>query len=157
MRKTLNYKVEDKNRDHGKCFFITEKSCDASEDWALRVFLALIANNVSVPDNYADLGMAGLAEMGFKAFSQLNIEQIRPLLAEMMECVQIIPDPKVMQKMRPLVSDDIEEVSTKVKLRAATFGLHVDFSMADVRSIFPAVKQGATVGHGRVTATSQKR
>jgi hypothetical protein len=149
------YKVQDEGRDHGKVFFITEMSAARAESWAMRVLLALMANNSSIPEGMEELGMAGLAEVGLKALGGLRWEVAEPLLAEMLACLQIIPDPSKTHVQRELIDEDIEEVSTRLKLRMEVFKIHTDFFQSAVPSIFPVGKK-ATAGSVRHTATSRK-
>lgn len=154
-RKTANYTVQDEGRDHGKLFLITEMSATRAEAWATRVLLALLTSNPNLPDNFEELGMAGLAELGMRSLGALRWEVAEPLLAEMLECVQIIPDPSKPHVVRLLIEDDIEEVLTRLKLRMEVWGLHMDFLRAVVPSI--SGKAGAAAaGHGRVTKMSQR-
>lgn len=153
-RKTAMYSVKDENRDRGKMFLLTEMDADKAEDWAMRVFFALMSANVELPDGIEELGMAGLAEIGLKAIGGLKWEIAKPLVAEMFECVQMIPDPSKTHVQRSLVPSDIEEVSTRLKLRMEVFNLHVDFSGAGVLSAF--LGKGTPAGKGRVTKTSAK-
>lgn len=150
-RKTEMYNVTDEGRDYGKRFLITEFSAAQAESWAMRALLALIGANASIPEGFEELGMAGLAELGIKALSGLGWEVAEPLLAEMFTCVQIIPDPSKTHVVRPLIDSDIEEVVTRLKLRAAVFSLHTDFLAAAAPSISHAKRAG---GAGRVTRTS---
>jgi hypothetical protein len=129
-RKTINYSVIDNNRDQGKVFVITEMSSNKAEAWALRALLALMSNNAEIPEDFENMGVAGLAELGFKALSGLKWEVLEPLLAEMLECVQYMPDPKTPQVIRAIWDEDIEEVSTRIKLRAEVWKLHTDFLKA---------------------------
>lgn len=155
MRKTVNYTVEAEGRDKGKVFVITEWDADRSEDWALRVLLALMANNVDMPEGFESLGMAGLAQIGLKALSSLKHADAKPLLAELFDCVQIRTDPKNPQVIRDFVNSDTEEVITRVNLRLEVLKVHIDFSQAAGNSILgQAKKAAATVG--RVTRTSQR-
>jgi len=55
---------------------------------------------------------------------KIPFEAAKPLLDEMMGCVQIVPSPNV---KRPLIEDDIEEVKTRLMLRKAIWDLHMDF------------------------------
>lgn len=153
-RKTAMYPVKDENRDHGKVFLLTEMDADKAEDWAMRVFFALMSANVVLPDGIEELGMAGLAEIGLKALGGLKWEVAKPLVGEMFECVQIIPDPSKTHVQRALVPSDIEEVSTRLKLRMEVFNLHVDFSEAGVLSAL--LGKGTPAAKGRVTKTSAK-
>ncbi|MEG4669546.1 hypothetical protein UXP85_25165, partial [Enterobacter cloacae] len=54
----------------------------------------------------------------------------RPLLDELMKCVQAVPNPADQNIKRPLIDDDTEEVMTRLKLRGEVFKLHVDFLTA---------------------------
>lgn len=153
-RKIANHRVTEEGRDNGKLFLITEMSASRAESWAMRVLLALIGSNINVPENFAELGMAGLAELGIKALSGLSWEVAEPLLEEMMECVQIIPDPSKTHVVRPLIESDIEEVKTRLNLRMEVWKLHMDFLRAVVPSISPA-KQ-ATAASERAIKTSQR-
>jgi hypothetical protein len=134
MRKEKDFKVEEEGRDKNKLFHITEMPAVQAERWAIRAFLALARSGVDVPDNIMQAGMAGFAVLGFQALMGLQYESIEPLLNELMDCVQIIPDPKNRESARPLIDDDIEEVSTLLLLKMEVFQIHVGFSMADAKS-----------------------
>lgn len=151
-RKHANWPAEDK-RDKGKMFVINEMPSEQAEAWAMRALLALMASNPQIPEGFEELGMAGLVEVGFKALSGLEWEVAQPLLAEMMGCVQIMPNPKTPQVVRDLVPDDIEEVPTRFKLRMEVWKLHVDFFDAAAPSISQAVRR-VTAKYGRDTKTS---
>lgn len=153
-RKTAMITIDKPNRDQGKLFLLTEMGAHQAESWAMRVFLALMAANVELPSGIEDLGMAGLAEVGLKALGGLKWEVAKPLIEEMLECVQIIVNPANTHVHRGLVESDIEEVTTLARLRMEVFNLHVDFSEAAVSSIFG--KRPAAAAKGRVTKTSVK-
>lgn len=125
-RKEIYY-TETKGRDAGKTFFIREMAASQAEWWAIRAGLAMARNGVELPDNFADMGMAGMAATGLKMVAKIPPEEAKPLLAELMECVQYVPDPANQNIKRKLIEDDIEEVGTRLKLRAEVFKLHVDF------------------------------
>lgn len=154
-RKTAMITIDKANRDQGKVFLITEMGAAQAESWAMRVFLALMAANVELPSGIEDLGMAGLAEVGLKALGGLKWEVAQPLIEEMLECIQVIPNPANTHVQRGLVETDIEEVATRLMLRMEVFNLHVDFSDAAVSSIF-GKKPAAAAAKGRVTKTSAK-
>ncbi|WP_444859382.1 hypothetical protein [Serratia sp. (in: enterobacteria)] len=44
-----------------------------------------------------------------------------------MTCVQAVPNPADKTVVRPLIEADIDEVATRLNLRAEVFKLHVDF------------------------------
>jgi hypothetical protein len=157
MRKTAQITVADEGRDKGKVFLITEMPSAQGEAWATRALLALMANNTNVPENFVELGMAGLAELGLRALSSLRWEVLSPLLDEMMGCIQTIPDPKKTHVIRPLIDDDIEEISTRLKLRMEWWELHMGFLAAVAPSISLA-NQAKEMDQRvrRVTGTSRK-
>ena len=131
MRKTEVFVVVKDNRDKGKRFLITEMPALRAEKWAARAMLALTKSGQDV-DHIKGGGMAALAVAGLKALQHLDFADAEPLMDEMMECVQIIPDPKHPETARPLVQygaegDDIEEIDTRVELRTRIFRLHTGF------------------------------
>ena len=129
MRKTKTYTVDSDDRDKGKVFLITEMPATKAEDWAIRVMLALGSANVDIPDGALQLGMASLAEIGLKKLFAMATDQIRPLLAELMECVEFIPNPqKPKVKLGyPQFESQVEEVMTLLTLKWETLKLHIDF------------------------------
>lgn len=129
-RKTQVVTITDKNRDEGKRFKLTEMSAAQAERWAMRALLALGKSNVDVPDDMVALGVAGLAQFGIKAFLHMSFADAEPLLAEMMTCIVILPDPTHPDVERKIFEGDIEEVTTLLRLRSDLFRLHVDFSPA---------------------------
>jgi len=127
-RKTITYAVTDEGRDKGKVFVLTEMPASQAERWALRAFQALAKAGIDVPDNLAQMGMAGIAIAGVQALSRTPWQEAEPLLDEMFACIQRQPNPQKSAIVRALVEDDIEEVQTRLKLRAELLKLHVDFS-----------------------------
>ena len=128
-RKVIDYTVADAGRDKDKVFQLTEMPAAQAERWAMRAFQALARSGTDLGD-LALMGMQGLAQAGLRAFAFLPFHEAEPLLAEMMDCVRIKPDPRNASVVRLLVDDDIEEVSTRLKLRAEVLKLHTDFSLA---------------------------
>lgn len=131
-RKELFYTEEGKGRDNGKVFYIKEMSATAAEWWAIRAGLAMAKNGVSLPENFKDLGMAGMAKVSLEMVAKIPPEDARPLLEELMACVQAVPNPDDHSVKRKLVDSDTEEVLTRLKLRAEVLKLHVDFFTAAV-------------------------
>lgn len=116
--------LADIGRDKGKQFHITEMSASQAESWAFRVILAIGNAGIEIPDNLASQGMAGLMAVGYLNLLKIPYEAAKPLLDEMMGCVQIIPSANL---KRALIEDDIEEVKTRLLLRKAVWDLHMDF------------------------------
>lgn len=138
MRKTKLIQIKDgdkdSNRDYMKCFMITEMSALAAEKWAMKALLLAMKYGAELPDNVRDGGMAGIAVMGIKAvFGGVDWKDVEPLLDEMFTCVQIMPDPGKPDIIRNLTNDDIEEVTTRIQLRAEVFNLHLNFSLAGLQ------------------------
>jgi hypothetical protein len=126
-RKTKYITIEDDNRDNGKVFLLTEMPASQAERWATKALLALTNSGANLPNDVEKAGMSGLATMGLQALSTLKFADVEPLMDEMLDCVQACPDLSNRAVARPLVEEDIEEVSTRLKLRKEILGLHVDF------------------------------
>lgn len=131
-RKTNTYVVASEGRDKGKTFLLTEMPATKAEDWAIRVMFALGAANVEIPDGALQLGMAALAEIGLKKLFAINANLMRPLLGELMECVEFVPNPQKPQVKlsHPMFESQIEEVKTLLMLKWEVLKLHLDFSLA---------------------------
>ena len=129
MRKTVIITIQDEGRDKGKIFILTELPAVQAEKWAYRALLALARSGVEIPPNLAGAGFAGIAILGFQALAHIDFNDLEPLLDEMMSCIQYRPDPSNVQYSRPLMVDDIEEIATRIKLRAEVYTLHTGFSL----------------------------
>ena len=147
-RNTANYTVTDEGRDQNKVFVLTEMPASKAESWAMRALLALMAGGVEVPPGFDRMGMAAMAEMGIKALVGLKWEVAEPLLAEMWSCVQIMPDPTKPHVIRNLIEEDIEEITTRIKLRAEVWKLHTGFLKAVVHSISEGSRPAAASKKG---------
>lgn len=121
-------------RDEGKTYYLREMDADRAEEWGIRAFLALTNAGAEVPAGFEGSGLAGIAAMGFQSLQGLKFEAVKPLWDDMFTCVRFCPDARVKETVRDLVSDDIEEVSTRLLLRKAVFELHVGFSRPGVQS-----------------------
>jgi hypothetical protein len=127
-RKEIYYTVSGtKGRDEGKMYHILEMSASQAEWWAIRAGLAMARNGVELPENFSDMGMAAMATTGLSLVAKIPAEEAKPLLEELMACVQSVPNPADKKVERPLIETDTEEVITRLKLRAEVFKLHVDF------------------------------
>lgn len=110
------------SRDAGKSFLITEMDAESAEWWAFRILQAAMASD-AVIDFKAPL--AQMAREGLGAIAKMSPEQAKPLLDEMMKCVRIqLPNNG---GSRDLLASDIEEVSTRLKLRSEILELHTGF------------------------------
>jgi hypothetical protein len=118
---------DEDNRDLHKRFLLTEMPASQAEKWAMRAFLALTRSGLEIPANIKEAGFAGLAIMGLQALSQISFQEAEPLMDEMFSCVQVMPDARNPQVVRPLLESDIEEVTTRIHLRQEVLQLHVSF------------------------------
>ena len=121
----------DSGRDKGKTYLITEMSASPAENWAIRTILAVGNAGLDIPEGLASQGMAGLMAVGYMNLLKIPFESARPLLDEMMGCVQFAPSATL---RRPLIEDDIEEVTTRLQLRKAVWNLHLDFFLTESES-----------------------
>lgn len=132
---TISDGTQETNRDFGKNFLLTEMSAGQAERWAARAFLAIARTKLEVPPELSQMGFAGIAIFGLQSLAAggVNFEELEPLLAEMMDCVRIIPNmarPEVTRRINDEIEgipDDIEEVATRVFLRQEVFNLHTGF------------------------------
>jgi hypothetical protein len=125
MRKEIDVTIFD--RDMDKTFHITEMPATRAEKWAMRALLAVARSGVELPDDFAGMGMQGIAIIGIRAITKIAFEDAEPLLDEMMECVRIKPDPRNPAITRALMEGDIEEIATLIQLRQEVINLHVGF------------------------------
>lgn len=142
-RKVKPITIPHEGRDKGKVFIITEMSATQADDWASRAFFAIGKSGVSLPDHVFSSGLAGLAHIGFSALMRIEFDDAKVLFEELMACVKIQPDLANPAFNRPLVEDDIEEVGTRLFLKAEVFSLHTGFSIAGALSklmMAPATK-----------------
>jgi hypothetical protein len=133
-RKTATIVIDAEGRDQGKHFLLTEMPASVGERWALRAFKAMLQSGVELPEGIEFSGLVGLATIALKSLASIPYTEAEQLLAEMMECVQIIPDPARPMVFRPLIEDDIEEIRTRLKLRSEVIELHAGFSVAGALS-----------------------
>lgn len=115
---------DDKSRDHGKSFLITEMPSEDAEWWAFRALQGILGGTAEV--NFG-APLAQLAAQSFKAMVGIPWDMAKPLMAEMMACVSVkLPGNG---GDRALLASDIEEVGTRMELRRAVFELHTGFSL----------------------------
>ena|ERR1019366_1988760 len=128
MIKTIKVTISDDGVN--KRFLITRMSAVAAEDWALQLFFALANAGVDIPDNYADMGFAGIAQMGLQALGKVPYEKAKPLLERLMLCVQIMPNDDDDRIVRGMIDTDVEDPRTLLKLKKEVWSLHTDFLKA---------------------------
>lgn len=130
-RRTTVVKIDDKgSRDYGKAYLVTEMDADAAEWWAFRVLQALLGGDngedlklIDFKAPLSDLAPIAL-KMGLKSLAGMPHEKAKPILDDMMSCVQVqLPDGGA----RKLMPGDVEELATRLRLRGAMLELHTGF------------------------------
>lgn len=140
-RHIANYTVTAEGRDKDKLFVVREMSAEQGEAWAARALLAVMAGNIDLPENFETLGMAALASLGLQVLASLKWETAKPLLDEMFDCIQIVPDKRKMHISRDLIEQDIEEIATRFQLRLEWWKLHMGFLTAALPSLGGTAKK----------------
>lgn len=123
-RKTTTITIS-AGRDRGKTFRLTEWDAITIENWILRAVFGLGKAGVELPPEILELGAApiayAIATQAIKLPSRLGIR----LANELMDCVKRVED----KLDRSLVDQDIEDVTTRLQLKAEvlklTFGFFV--------------------------------
>jgi hypothetical protein len=126
--KTKSLTIERKGRDEGKTYLLTEMPSMQAYKWAYRAFGAMTKAGLEIPQNIADMGMAGVLAMGLKAILGCDFREAEPLLDDLTACVTRIED--AVPAGRPLVASDIEEPQTIATLHSGVLELHTGFSVA---------------------------
>ena len=122
MRKTAD--ITGIGRDENKVYRITEFSAFKAEKIAMKVLWAIAGAGIDIPGDMSNAPLAKLVEIGIASLARVPYEMIEPVLSEMMEGVAFVtPDGSV----RKLLSDDIEEFRTILKIRKEVVALHIDF------------------------------
>lgn len=113
-------------RDKGRVFLITEMSAAHADNWAMRALIALANGGADLGGISPQQGMIGMARVALDALGRLKADDAIPLLNELLDCVQIIPESG---RPRPLNMDfnDVEDFTTLWRLRKEVFALHTDF------------------------------
>jgi hypothetical protein len=144
-----------------KTFLITEWPADRAEKWGLRAILAYNRGGGEIPLEALGGGMETIFWLGINTFLRGNMQsdEVIPILDELMECVQLIRDPKARgPDGNPVVSaivspDDIEEIRTRLWLRSEVLRVHTGFSPAEAISAFLS-KMMAPRENSKTTQTS---
>lgn len=131
-------------RDKGKAFLLKEMPAEQGEWWAVRALILLANAGTALPEGSLDAGMAGLAAAeastgvvtamlagGVRMLPGIDPDRLKPLLDEMMGNVLYQPPAGLpAQDLLPGELCQIEEVATRLQLRAELISLHVGFSVA---------------------------
>lgn len=129
-------------RDAGRSYLLTEQPASRVEEWCTQALLALARSGVDIGNEMDGTGAAGLFMLGLKTAAGINFPEAKQLMREMFECVAYAPPQGL--PSRPLVDNDIEEVTTRFQLRREIFELHLGFSWADAVSKLKETSSGST-------------
>ena len=142
MRATRTVKVPEfqnsTNRDLGKTFVITEWPAIEADRWIQKVGYAVMGGGGSLPSELAGIGWEGIAILGINTMLRgtMNPDVMIPLCEQLLECVQIVPDPKHEASARAATApNDIEEVATRWWLRDQVVSVHTNFSFLGALSM----------------------
>jgi len=156
-RQTRVVTITEDGRDKGKAFVLTEMPADQGEWWAIRALSVLGNAGIDLPKGALEAGMAGLASVeatsgavkalfvvGLRMLPGVDVFALKPLLEEMMTCIQYQPPGKfAAQSIHDGVMSQIEEIQTRLQLRAELLELHLGFSLAGLASNSPTDPQPA--------------
>lgn len=134
-RKQLKLTISDDGRDKGKVFVLTEMAARPGHAWATRALFAIMNAGVDIPENFMGAGWAAIAAVGLKALGAVNVDAAMPLMDELLQCVEIMPDPAKPAVVRLPIDDDFEEIKTIFQLQKEALLLHVNFPMTAAPSI----------------------
>jgi hypothetical protein len=143
MRRTKTVAIKDEGRDKGKSFLITEMSAFQAEWWAIRALILMGNAGVAVPGTTMESGLAGLAfleqtkgaatavlAVGLRLLPGVDPDALKPLLDEMMACVQYVPPMGPPQPLEDGIMCQVADYRTLFKLRADVLELTLGFSLA---------------------------
>ena len=143
MRKTTTY-MATIGRDKGKQFLITEMAARPAHKWATRAIFAIMNAGLDVPEEYSDSGFAGLAALAtsgdkellvmfLRTLGKVDVNVVEPLLDELLDCVEFIPNPENPNVKRKIWTEDIEEAATYFALQKEAITLHMSFFTGDAQ------------------------
>lgn len=149
--------ITEDNRDKGKRFIVREMPADAAEWWAIRALIVMGNAGVSLPSGVLESGMAGLATMevnkgaasallaiGLRMMPGVDPNALKPLLDEMSTCIKYQPPGNhPAQELETGEFSQIEEISTRLRLRTEVLEIHLGFSLAVATSTLDTAPTGA--------------
>jgi hypothetical protein len=134
MLRHTDITIDAEGRDQGKSFRVNEMAAEPAEWWAFSAMQGAIAAGIPIPDEIVGAGMAGLANLAavggvwlIRSLAGIERNLLKELLDQMFECVETIPPNGPRRK--PLAGD-IEEISTRIKLRKVWWDLQFGFFLA---------------------------
>lgn len=123
----------DSGRDKGNTYVITEKSALEAEKFFVKLLLSVGKNtNLSeVLVNQGSLTALSNKEAILELLLSLDFDVAQELMDEMLTCVKFKYFLKGMPETRPLIKEDIQDLSTLMKIREEVINLHINFIEAE--------------------------
>lgn len=118
--------IIEKGRDAGRRFIITEMPAAQADHWAMRALIALANSGVDFAGLNPNQGMMGMVGATLGALGKIKADDAIPLLNELLDCVQIVPEGGDARALN-LDFNDVEDFTTLWRLRKEVFALHTDF------------------------------
>lgn len=133
MARNIKEVLIDSGRDKGNAYVITEKSALEAEKFFVKLLLSVgkNANLSEVLANQGSLTALSNKEAILELLLSLDFDVAQELMDEMLTCVEFKYFLKGMPKTRPLIKEDIQDLSTLMKIREEVINLHINFIEAE--------------------------
>ena len=144
MRKTKTIVLQEDGRELQ--FMIKQMSASQLEAWLIRAILLLSKSGAEVPEG-TDLQAAGayLAKRGLSALGDVNYEQVKPLLDDLLACCHHVTGANSTTQLSPTVVDSIiGDVKTLFTLRKEALMLNLGFLGPEVERLSGSHVSGNT-------------
>ena len=145
MRKEKIITIQDRGQE--LTFKIREMSAAQLESWVIRAVMLAAGSGVQVPGS-ADIKAAGayLAENGLAALGNIDFEEARPLLDELLGCCSRLVE-RVEERCTPKTVDNyIFDVTTLFRLRMEAIKMNLGFLQPEGESLSGSQEKASTAG-----------
>ncbi|MFT8723489.1 MAG: hypothetical protein ABF759_13100 [Acetobacter malorum] len=131
MVKSVTVVCPHEGADKGKRFVITRMSAVAADRWGRHCLQAATSSGADIAGVAQGGGLAAVAAAGIGIFAAMDPERMDGLIEQLLQCVQLQPDPSNPAMLLPwsvvAAGEQIEEIPTLGWLQKEAFALHVDF------------------------------
>jgi hypothetical protein len=159
-RRTATITIQREGRDQGGVFTLTEMPAIPATEWFLRAAQLLVRSGADVPENFLQMGAAGMVTVGLgtilTGISKASWHEVKPLLDELLACVTTYQPPGAAVPMAQwnVIKGQIQEPATILQLHEEVVSLHLGFSLAGRLSTFRSLVTELINGLGPNTETS---
>lgn len=139
--KSITYTIDnEKSRDNGKSYLITEMHVLDIDEWSIRVGSAMARGGLDVRDiNLANGistetigGILELMNLGIQGFGNMASQETIDLLNELVDrCVQFVPSGGKPRRLDIRDANDVQDLKTLWIIRKEAFNLHTGFFAQD--------------------------